>query len=85
MRKYKLSVSKLKLYQSCPYRFYLRHIKKEPEKEVDVSKVIEEFWTPLAKQAEEYKIEFEPLPPNPTADEVKKRYLELQAKVEGAK
>lgn len=34
MGKYQLSISKLKLYQTCPHRFYLRYVAKIPEKEI---------------------------------------------------
>jgi len=56
----------------------------EGEKQ-SVESIIKTFWNPLAKLAEKMKIEFEPLPPNPTEDEVEKAYLDLQAKIEGAK
>lgn len=48
----------------------------------DVAELIDKYWIPLARQAEEYGIEFEPLPPNPTEKEIEKSFLALQRKVE---
>ncbi len=56
--------------------------KKEP---VDVNKIIEEHWMPLARQAEEYGIEFEPLPPHPSEAEVRSSYIVLRKALEGHK
>jgi len=59
---------------------------KESEKETtSVESLIKTYWIPMAKLAEKMKIEFEPLPPNPTEPEFEKAYLELQEKIEGAK
>lgn len=55
------------------------------EAEVTAESLIKTYWNPLAKLAEKMNIEYEPLPPDPTLDEVKKAYMELQDKVEGAK
>jgi len=59
---------------------------KESEKETtSIESLIKTYWIPMAKLAEKMKIEFEPLPPNPTEPEFEKAYLELQEKIEGAK
>lgn len=59
--------------------------KQVEEEEITPDSLIKTYWNPLAKLAEKMKIEYEPLPPNPTVDEVKRAYIELQDKVEGAK
>ena len=57
--------------------------KKAPSKSsAEVDKLIEEYWKPIARQAEEYGIPVDPLPPNPTEEEVKKSYLALQDAIE---
>jgi hypothetical protein len=48
----------------------------------DVAELVDKYWTPLARQAEEYGIEFEPLPPNPSEKEVEQSYLALQKALE---
>jgi hypothetical protein len=48
----------------------------------DTAELVDKYWTPLARQAEEYGIEFEPLPPNPTEKEVESSYLALQKALE---
>lgn len=58
---------------------------KKKDDDVTAESLIKTYWNPLAKLAEKMKIEFEPLPPNPTVDEVKNAYFELQDKIEGAK
>jgi hypothetical protein len=50
-----------------------------------VQGLIDEYWTPLAKMADEMGIEFEPLPPDVTEKGFEKQFLALKKKVEGAK
>jgi len=53
--------------------------------EKNVAEIVDKHWMPLARQAEEYGIEFEPLPPNPTEKEVRASYLALQKALEERK
>lgn len=65
-----------------------RQQKKAVGKKAPISKDISEamgYWETLARQADEYGIEFEPLPPEPTEEEIKKAYLALQSKMEKEK
>jgi hypothetical protein len=55
------------------------------EEETDIQELIDTYWTPLAKLADEMKIEFEPLPPDVTEKGFEKQFLALKKKVEGAK
>lgn len=60
--------------------------KQESKKEEDeVGGLIKAYWYPLAKLADKMGIEYEPLSPNPTLDEVKEAYMKLQDEIEGAK
>lgn len=59
--------------------------KKEPVTENEVDGLIKTYWNPLTKLADKVGIEYDPLPPNPTLDEVKEAYMKLQDEIEGAK
>jgi len=51
----------------------------------EVESLIKTYWLPMAKLAEKLKIEFEPLPPNATAEEVRKSLDILNKKIQSKK